>query len=378
MNAFERQIRRVDGFQQRHAGIAVPFGVMKKFGDDNAGSLVVQLTYTMFVTVFPLLLLAVTISSIVLADDAGLRARVATSAFAQFPIVGTQLAHNVHVLKRSSTFGIVVGLVGLAYGSLGLAQTGLYAMSQIWNIPNAERPGFLTRIARSVLFLLLLAIGLILTTGLSGFGTFGRHNVLLGYLAEVLAAAVNVGLYLGAFRVLTPKQIATNKLWRGAVLGGVLWTVLQAFGGYVVGHDLKGASATYGMFGLVLGLLAWISLGSTLTLYAAEVNTVLHHRLWPRSIVQPPLTRADQLSIALQAIQSQRRPEQGVVTTVHGAPMTQDEFREGGYQLDASAEPFSLAVEGRAGSEGASKGREASGAERAEELSTADEATEEH
>ena len=38
-------------------------------------------------------------------------------------------------------------------------------------------------------------------------------------------------------------------------------------------------------------------------------------RLWPRSIVQPPLTEADRASLALQALQNQRREEQQVVVT---------------------------------------------------------------
>jgi hypothetical protein len=46
--------------------------------------------------------------------------------------------------------------------------------------------------------------------------------------------------------------------------------------------------------------------------YAAEVNVVLARRLWPRSVVQPPLTEADRASMALQALQNQRREEQRV------------------------------------------------------------------
>jgi hypothetical protein len=42
---------------------------------------------------------------------------------------------------------------------------------------------------------------------------------------------------------------------------------------------------------------------------------VLVRRLWPRSIVQPPLTEADRASMALQALQNQRRPEQHVEVT---------------------------------------------------------------
>jgi hypothetical protein len=49
--------------------------------------------------------------------------------------------------------------------------------------------------------------------------------------------------------------------------------------------------------------------------YCAEINVVLARRLWPRSIVQPPLTEADRASMALQALQNQRRPEQHIEVT---------------------------------------------------------------
>ena len=334
MNPIEETIRRIDEFQQRHLVARFIFAVIKKYGDDNAGALGVQFTYAMFVTVFPLLLLLVTILGIILADDPADRTRVLNSALGEFPIIGQQLGHNIHALKRSTVFGLVFGILGLIYGSTRLAQTGLYSMEQIWNIPGAVRPNYVTRMARSVIFLVVLAIGLIVTTVLAGFGTFGKHNVWLGALGDLLAAVVNVGLYLAAFRTLTPKQVATRSLIPGVIVGGIAWTMLQALGGYVVGHDLKGASALYGLFGLVLGLIAWIALGAQITLYAAEINTVLFHRLWPRGMVQPPLTGADQRSLAMQATQNQRRPEQEVVTRFRGRPMNQDEYRERGYTGD--------------------------------------------
>ena len=56
------------------------------------------------------------------------------------------------------------------------------------------------------------------------------------------------------------------------------------------------------------------------TVYAAEVNVVLSRHLWPRSIVQPPLTEADRSSMALQALQNQRRPEQQVTVSFNDRP----------------------------------------------------------
>ena len=69
------------------------------------------------------------------------------------------------------------------------------------------------------------------------------------------------------------------------------------------------------MFATVLGLIAWIYLAAEVTVYCAEINVVLARRLWPRAIVQPPLTEADRASMALQALQNQRRPEQHIEVT---------------------------------------------------------------
>ena len=135
-------------------------------------------------------------------------------------------------------------------------------------------------------------------------------------LTDVLAAAFNVGMYIGGFRVLTPKGVPTHNLMPGAITGGIGWTVLQILGTWLVHHFLH-SDSLYGVFATVLGLLAWIYLAVEITVYSAEINVVLARRLWPRSIVQPPLTEADRTSMALQALQNQRRPEQHVQVTFH-------------------------------------------------------------
>jgi hypothetical protein len=95
------------------------------------------------------------------------------------------------------------------------------------------------------------------------------------------------------------------------VVGGITWTLLQFLGTYLVRHFLHSDSA-YTLFAAVLALVAWINLAAQLTVYAAEINVVLARRLWPRSIVHPPLTEADRASLALQALQNQRREDERV------------------------------------------------------------------
>jgi YihY family inner membrane protein len=311
VNVAERNLRRLDQFQQRHAPLAVVFGVRKKFGDDYAETLVAALAYAGFVALFPLLLILVTVLGLVLSSHPGLRHSVLHSTFAEFPVVGTNLAANITGLHRSSVLGLVVGLVGVAWGSTKLAQAGMVAMAQIWNLPGSQRPSFPRRVMRSLAFIAVLGVGLATSSALSSFGTFGRHDVLLGMAGEVLAVGVNMGQYLLAFRTLTPSAVVTTDLVPGAVVGGIAWTLVLAFGGYLIGHDLRHATAIYGLFGAVLGLLAWVYLGAQISIYCAELNTVIGGRLWPRALVRPPLTDADRRAMALLATQTRAGHKSG-------------------------------------------------------------------
>ena len=319
MNPVERVIRKIDAAQQRHTPTAFVFGVIKKYGDDNGGVLVSNLAYSAFVSLFPLLLILVSILGRIASVDPSFRTKVLNAVAGQVPLIGNQLTGNVHQLQHSSTIGLIVGVVGLVWGASGLAQSGLFTMEQVWNLPGPARPGFVQRLGRAGLFLCLLGGGVIVTTGLASLTNYSHSGLAFKLPITVVTAAFNAGMYIGAFRALTPKGVPTRNLLPGAITGGTLWTVLQVLGTYLVHHFLHSASV-YGVFATVLGLLAWISLAVEINVYSAEINVVLARRLWPRSIVQPPLTEADRSSMALQALQNQRRPEEHIEVTFDDRP----------------------------------------------------------
>jgi uncharacterized BrkB/YihY/UPF0761 family membrane protein len=248
------------------------------------------------------------------------------SALSDFPVIGNQLGHNIHAIKGGSVIALVIALVGLVWSSTGLAQAGLFTMAQVWNLPGPERPNYPRRLVRSLGFLGVMAVGLLVTTALASLGSFNTQPLALAIAAGLAACAVNIGQYVLAFRVLTPASVTTRSLWPGAVLGGVAWTLMQFAGSYLVGNNLRHSSEVYGTFAIVLGLLAWIYLGVQVSIFAAELNTVLARGLWPRTIVQPPLTAADQRSLAAQATQNQLRPEQRVTVAFSEAPMRQEDY----------------------------------------------------
>jgi YihY family inner membrane protein len=310
-NPVERLVRAIDGFQQRHRLTAFPFAVVKKFGDDRGGQLAALFAYYGFLGLFPLLLLLTMALGVLLHHDQPLQQRILESALAEFPIIGEQIGANLHALGARGT-GLVVGVAGLLWGSLGLAQIGQHAMAQVWNVPGVERPNFVVRLLRSALLLGVLALGVLLGTGAATVGGHAPSSGPLRIAAFGLTMTSNVALFVLAFRVLTPPAIPFRHLLPGAVLAGVGWSLLQSVGGYLVAHQLRHAGDLYGLFGLVLGLLSFLSLGGALSVYAAEVNVVAVRHLWPRSLVQPPLTPGDRQVLSDIAEQENRRPEQTV------------------------------------------------------------------
>jgi uncharacterized BrkB/YihY/UPF0761 family membrane protein len=175
--------------------------------------------------------------------------------------------------------------------------------------------------------LLVFGLGVVATTALASLPSLGGHTLLFGLANLAAPAVVNAALFLVAFRVLTPRRIPTGQLLLGAAVAGVLFTLLQAVGGYLVGHSLKHAQQVYGFFAIVLGLMSWLFLSAQVILYGAEVNVVRARRLWPRSILQPPLTDADQRALVHLAKQEERRPEEAI--NVEFTPQTTDPDPDG-------------------------------------------------
>ncbi|MFL5766731.1 MAG: YihY/virulence factor BrkB family protein [Actinomycetota bacterium] len=312
MNPLQRSLDRIDAVQQRHTWLAFPFAVFKKFGDDRAGNLAALIAYYGFFSLFPLLLVFVTIVSMVIAGNPELQRRIIDSAVSQFPIVGEQIAKNVHGIKGSG-FALAVGAIGALWGGLGVVQAAENAMNRVWNVPLKDRPNFLKSRVRAILMLVVLGAFVLCSAVLSGLSSSAPGlGTVLQVVAIVGSIALNLVVFLAAFRILTAEDLTWGDVLPGALCAAAAWSALQYLGTYLVAHQLKNASAVYGLFAVVIGLLWWIYLGAQITILSAEVNVIRKRRLWPRSLAQPPLTDADKRTLAGLAKEQEKLQEQEV------------------------------------------------------------------
>jgi membrane protein len=309
-------IHRADVFHQRHRWLAFPYAVVKKFGDDEAGNLAALVAYYGFFSMFPLLLALVTILSMVLHGNSDLQQRIEGTTLAQLPVVGAEVSRNVHTLQGSG-LALVVALALAVWAGLGVLRVMQTGMNTVWNVPYHHRPGLVPSVVRALIMLVVLVV-IMLASAAAGIAGAGSHTWWGGSLGVFASLTANFVLFALTFRVLTSEDLSWWDVWPGAAFAAMAWTILQALGGYYVSHQLRGASQTYGTFATVIGLMAWLYLAAQMTFLAAEINVVRRRRLWPRAIVQPPLTDADRRALMYYAKQEQRRPEESVEVRVPG------------------------------------------------------------
>ncbi len=319
---FRARLEAFDRYQQGHRWLAVPVAVVKKFSDDQAGSLAALIAYYGFFSLFPLLLVFVTVLGYVLQGDPGLQASASNGILQQFPIVGPTIGRNVQAL-HGNVSSLVIGIAGALYGGLGVTNASQNAFNKVWAVPLKERPNFIQTRLRGLGVLAFLGVLFIISSGASGLVTGGLGGVLAVVGGIAFSLLVNVCLFLSAFRLLTAAEIETRCLIQGVLVASVLWEVLQIAGGIYVGHVLRHANATYGVFGTVIGLISWLYLGAQATLYAAEINVVRARRLWPRSLLNDPSTIGDEETLTAIA-KVEERIEGERIDVTFGAPTEEE------------------------------------------------------
>ena len=278
------RLRAFDRYQRRSRRLGFAVAVIKRFDDDQASQMGALIAYYGFFSLFPLLLVFVTVLGFVLEGSPSTQASVLHSTLSQFPIIGTQLQSNVHSLKGSVP-ALAIGLLGSTLAGLGITGATQSAFNKVWEIPRARQLGFLAWRLRGVGLLVVFGLLSIVSTVAAGYVT--AQTGVVGVLGGVLVAlAANLLLFFSVFRMLTAEEIDTADLIPGVVVAAFLWQALQHVGGFYVDHVVRHAKDTSGLFAFVLGLLTWLYLGGQVTVLAAELNVVRARRLWPRKLFE--------------------------------------------------------------------------------------------
>jgi membrane protein len=284
-------LQRIDAAQKRNMPLAVAVATFKKFSEDKSANLASMIAFWAFFSIFPLFLVLVTCLAWFL--PASEKDTVLGHVAQMFPLLDPRTVSGL----GGEWWTVVLGLVTAIWSGTGVVRTAQFAFNAVWEIRYDEAPGLVKQFLRSISVLATIGVGIVLTTLVSGLIASSASGVNLstgGRVAGyVLAAALDVGIFLAAFRILTDRHATTRDVLPGAILSGVAFFVLQELSALIISHYLKNAQATYGHFATVITILWWFYLQSIITMLGAQLNVVLKEHYYPRSLVDAPQTEAD-------------------------------------------------------------------------------------
>jgi YihY family inner membrane protein len=280
---------RFDAFQQEHKAVGIPVAVLRKFVDDQSTNLASMIAFWAFFSIFPLLLVFVTLLGFFV--PAQIKGQVLGQVANFLPLLDPTAVGSL----SGQWWTLIVGIVSALWSGTAVVRTVQAAFNSVWEIPYKDRPGLGEQLGRSLLVLATLGVGLVVSTVISSFvtgaaGVIGPLGMVAGY---VIAILLDVGLFIAAFRMLTDRDVTTRDVLPGALLSGLVFWVLQQLSSLIISRYLQKAQSTYGSFATVITLLWWFYLQAVVTMLGAQLNVVLKERLHPRALGDVPGTEAD-------------------------------------------------------------------------------------
>jgi uncharacterized BrkB/YihY/UPF0761 family membrane protein len=322
----DRVVDRIDSVQRRHRLLAFPFAVSKRYGEDNGGWVGALISYYGFFSLFPFLVVLVTIATWVLGDRPDLLQKVLVAIWSNVPFAeGLQanVEEEVRTIRASGWVMLISVLVTL-WGALGVVRVLQDAVNTVWGVARFRRPGFIPKIARSLAVLALLAFGLAATAVVAGLTIAVQFPVAGLVFVAVVNVVVVTATTLAVYHLSIAQPVSNADLLPGAVIMAVGTYGLTLVAGAYVKHVIARTTNIYGPFAATIGLLAYVSLVVQVFVVASEVNVVRAKRLWPRSFtgraLGEPDARAIDLTLQRERLLSQKQlVERGLSTETAAA-----------------------------------------------------------
>ncbi|SKB08083.1 YihY/virulence factor BrkB family protein [Aeromicrobium choanae] len=283
-------VARVDRFQRQHPVLGFPIAVIYKFFDDQGPYLAAIMTYYSFIAIFPLLLIASSVLGFVLQGDYELQERLLDTALGQFPIIGDQLGRPGEI--TGSTSAIVLGSLVALYGSLGVGQSTQNAANVAWGVPRNSRPNPILMRLRSVVVLAIGGVGILAIAIAQSIVDNPElvgidHLPDLGLVMRVVGFLVSWAIFITVFKLVSLRRASWRSVLPGSLFCALGWQVLQFVGDTYVQRVIVRASSMNQTFALVLGLVAFLFLLTSVIVIGLQINVVRRRHLYPRALLTP-------------------------------------------------------------------------------------------
>lgn len=265
----------------------------ERFSDNEGYRLGAAFSYYATFSIFPLVLLFVTILGFILGDSAPARERLIDAIATPGSPVRDVLERTLTAMQESrSARGIsaFIGIFTLLFGASGAFVELDAALNRIWCIPPRKSTGIVGSIRLFLVerlsgFAIVLGLGLTLIVSLIASSvlsfvasraqeevTIPLWPALVRTAELTLSIALLSGVFVGAFHLIPRSRPPIRVVVGGAVLTTALLTALkELFATYL--SNLTSYSA-YGVAGGVLAMTTWIYVSSMIIFFGAQLTRI--------------------------------------------------------------------------------------------------------
>ncbi len=263
---------KLEAWAARWPWLARALAVQERVGEINGGVVASGITMSVFIAVFPLLLVAIAVVGFLATGNSNLPAEVIKHLGLTGGAADT-MERAIETASNSRQAASIIGLVGLAWTGSGVAVALRHAVRAPWQ---EHADGIKDRLL-GLAWLAVAAVGFAAVISLGGALNFLPDEVpvvLITGAAIAVGLVAEVGLFWWMFWGLGTRRVSPRDLLPGAIAAGIGFEILKLVGTVYLPHLVSRTSALYGPLGMVFAIITWLALFARLIVYSSTLNAV--------------------------------------------------------------------------------------------------------
>ncbi len=261
---------------ERHAWSRVLMSTVEGFMRDEVPDHAAAMTYYGIFSLFPLILVFLSIGGLVLQNNEYARQQILNLVVGLLPQGEDALRKMIYDVIQAKGAAAGIGIITLLWSALGWFQVINKNVNQIWGV--GEELSFVK--GKLLALVMIVAIG---GVGLLSFAAQAAVKLLATFTAVIPGSAVvwqavvaGVSLLAMAlafyllYRYAPRRQVHFSDIWPAALITAVIWEVARSvLAIYLQKNDMISG---YGPIGAAMALLFWLYVASIIILVGAELS----------------------------------------------------------------------------------------------------------
>jgi len=268
-----------------------------KWNADNCVRLGASLSYYTLFSLFPLILVVLTIIRLLFTNSDAAQAVILDALASVTGGFRDDFVATLNAAIETRRASGIIGSITLIVGASWVFGELVSAFNIIWGVEAPERGGPL-QFMRTTIFSLalvlagafLLLVSMILSAVLTALGTLLQTLPGGTLLWSIVHFGINLCILTLIFALLLKYLPQTDVEWRdvwlGATLTGLTWTILQLGISYYIAFSKY---QSYGAVGAIMALVVWVYLSSQILFLGGEVSAVYAQRYGSRQAKAMPM-----------------------------------------------------------------------------------------